>query len=326
MSDAMLTAVEPPSEPPVDLTRPLRPRPAPSLRPWAGTRLGEGVGEVWAAGPASIVTWPDGGTTSLDELAAAAGEDLVGSAGIDTLGRRFPLLAKLIDAAEWLSLQVHPDDALARRLYGPDAVGKDEAWLLLEGRPGARLVVGPAPGLAPEAVMTAVASGGLGLERLEVHDAVPGDVLDVPAGTIHAIGPGAFVYELEQPSDLTFRISDWGRPATTARPLHLDEACQAVIASQRARIVGSGWRLDGGALDARRLRLELVSGDSPTTRRPAGRSPEIVTAARGAVTLRGDGWTERLAALETAVLPAAVTTCDVVPDTGAVAAVGSLPR
>ncbi len=309
----------------MDLTRPLRPVPSPSPRPWAGTRLGPGIGEIWLAGPASLVDAGTDAPLTLDNLARTAGEALVGSAGMAMLGPRFPLLAKLIDAAEWLSLQVHPDDELARRLFGLEAVGKDEAWLVLEAAVDARLVVGPAGSMDASEVLSLVASGAMGLEACTVRSAQPGDVLSVPAGTVHAIGPGAFVYELEQPSDLTFRISDWGRPPLPGRRLHLEEASQAVDPSLRAEIAGSGWRLAGGALSGRRIRLELVPAGAAVTRGPAGRSPELVTAVGGCVTLAGEAFEDRLAPHETAVLPAAMEACRVVPDDGARAVVGSLP-
>jgi len=308
----------------LDLSRPLRPVLAPSLRPWAGTRLGDGVGEIWMAGPTSIVTLPDGSSMTLDELAVAAGVALVGTAGLAALGHRFPLLAKLIDAADWLSLQVHPDDDLARRLYGDAAVGKDEVWVLLEAGPGAQLVVGPGPHLDAAAVVSAVAAGTMGLDACEIRVPAPGETLNVRSGTIHAIGPDAFVYELEQPSDLTFRISDWGRPPVPGRHLHLDEARQAVVTGQRAELVGTGWRLDGGVLNDRHFRLELIT--AAAVRAPGLRSPEIVTAVGAAVTLRGEGWKERLGALETAVVPAAVASYAIEPDAGGVGLVGSLPR
>jgi len=308
----------------LDLTLPLRPVPAASLRPWAGKRLRVGVGEIWVAGPASVVTPADGSTMTLDELAGVAGAALVGTAGLAALGPRFPLLAKVIDAADWLSLQVHPDDDLARRLYGSAAVGKDEAWVLLEADGDTRLVTGPASHLDDAAVVDAVAAGTMGLDACEIRVPAPGETLNVRAGTIHAIGPGALVYELEQPSDLTFRISDWGRPAIQGRKLHLDEARQAVVTSQHVELVGTGWRLDGGALNDRHFRLEMVTASA--VREPGLRSPEVVTAVGAAVTLRGDGWTERLAALETAIIPAAVASYAIEPDAGGVALVGSLPR
>lgn len=310
----------------MELSRPLRPAAVPSPRPWAGSRLGQGVGELWVAGPASVVTLGGGARVTLDGLAASAGEALVGTAGIARLGRRFPLLAKLIDAADWLSLQVHPDDALARRLSGEGAVGKDEVWVVLGAGRDSRLVIGPAPGRDPADVVAAIAAGSMGLRDCELVAPEAGQTFDVRAGTVHAIGPGTFVYELEQPSDLTFRISDWGRPATSARRLHTEEARQAVAPSQRAQLAGRGWALDGGALEGRHLRLELLpAAAGPARRSTAGRSPEIVTAVGGTVALAGDGWDETLAALETAVVPAAVPGYGITAAAGAVAVVGSLP-
>ena len=309
----------------MDLSHPLRPAPAPSLRPWAGSRLGDGVGEIWTAGPASIVELGDGSSPTLDALAAEVGPGLVGAAGLAALGPRFPLLAKLIDAADWLSLQVHPDDELARRLHGPDAVGKDEAWLVLEAAPDARLVTGPARTLDHHHLLAMVEAGTMRLDDCEVRAPAAGETLNVRAGTIHAIGPGAFVYELEQPSDLTFRISDWDRPAIPGRHLHLAEAGRAVVPSLHAEAVGSGWRLAGDALNERHFRLELIGAGRSAARRPAGRSVEIVTAVSGAVTLVGLAFEEHLAALETAVVPAAVAAYEIVVAAGAIAVVGSLP-
>jgi mannose-6-phosphate isomerase len=310
----------------VDLDRPLRPEPETSLRPWAGARLGDGVGERWLAGPASLITLRDGSTTTLDALAAEAGGALVGTAGLALYGRRFPLLAKVIDAGEWLSLQVHPDDDLARRLYGPDAVGKDEAWVVLAAQPGSQLATGPAAGSDAAAVHAAIASGRMGLDECELVEPVAGDVLNVRSGTIHAIGAGAFVYEIEQPSDLTFRISDWGRPPTPGRHLHIEEARQAVDPALRSTLVGRRWQLDGGALETPRFRLEIVLGGQSATRRPAALGPDVVTAFGGEVTLAGPGWRESLAPLDTVVVPAGVAEYELETAGGAFALVGSLPR
>lgn len=310
--------------PALELTHPLHPMAAPSPRPWAGRRLGDGVGESWLAGPASRVPLPDGSATTLDELAARAGADLVGSAGMAALGGRFPLLAKLIDAADWLSLQVHPDDDLAKRLYGPAAVGKDECWIVLAASGGARLVIGPRDGLGREDVRAAVVAGTLSLDDLVLHEAADGDVLNVHAGTIHAIGPGAFIYELEQPSDITFRVSDWGRAPTSGRPLHPHEACEALTPT-RAGIAGTGWRIAGETLEERHFRLEIVDDAESSERRPAGRSLEVVTAVGAPVTLAADAWSEQLAPLETVVVPAAVPGYVITPARGGRALVGSLP-
>jgi mannose-6-phosphate isomerase len=310
------------------LLRPVRPVPVASLRPWAGTRLGDGVGELWLAGPDSPVIEEGprpapSDTETLGSLARRHGAAFVGRRGMALLGPRFPLLLKVIDAAGWLSLQVHPDDRLAGDLYGPDALGKTEAWVVLAAEPGARLVTGPREGTPEDELRAAIATGTLDRDRCADVEALPGDAFLVEAGTIHAIGAGTTVYEIEQPSDLTFRISDWGRAPTPSRPLHTAEALRAIVPEARVEPVGRGWALDGGRLDARPFRLEIVGPG--TTRAPAGESLEAVTAVGGPVTLRGEGWEEALEELETVVVPALVDGYEVDPGPRARAFVGTIP-
>lgn len=303
---------------------PFSPVPVTSVRPWAGHRLAladEHIGELWLAGPASLVA--PGGPT-LDELAAARGATLVGQRGMALLGPRFPLLVKLIDAADWLSLQVHPGDALARELYGPDAVGKTEAWVVLDGTQATPFVTGPASGLGPDQVRAVIADGTMGLRHCTTTVAAAGDVLLLRAGTIHAIGAGALVYEIEQPSDLTFRISDWGRP--TGRTLHTAESLRAVDPAAHAEPRGSGFVIDGGMLEVPEFRLELVRGGvDPTTRTPAGRSLEVLTVLGGSAVVRGAGWSETLTAPATLVVPAAVPSYRLEPAADALIAIAGIP-
>jgi mannose-6-phosphate isomerase len=299
---------------------PFRPVPAPSVRPWAGSRLAPAdahVGELWLAGPDSRVVGSDGGTLTLDELAAIHGPALVGTAGMARYGARFPLLVKLIDAADWLSLQVHPDDALARELYGPEAVGKAEAWVVLDADEGTELVTGPADDLDATVLLTAIASGEAGHRHCRHSPATPGDTLMLEPGTLHAIGPGTLVYEIEQPSDITFRISDWGRPGRT---LHTAESVRALRPARHAQPAGAGFRLDGGVLTAEAFRLELTRKEERRT--PGGQSPEVVSVLAGSAVARGDGWTEMLRAWETVVVPAATGAYVVEPASGAVVGIG----
>ncbi|MEO8470269.1 MAG: type I phosphomannose isomerase catalytic subunit [Chloroflexota bacterium] len=305
----------------------MRPIPAPSLRPWAGARLGAvgaGVGELWLAGPASVVDIGEGPTT-LDELAVAAGEAFLGDAAMHLLGPRFPLIVKLIDAAEWLSLQVHPDDALASELYGPRALGKAEAWLVLGADANTRLVTGPRHDLGEQTLRSEIEAGTLGREHCEELVAKPGDVLMLEPGTLHAIGAGAFVYEIEQPSDLTFRMSDWGRPPTPGRTLHLEESLRAVRSDAHARPVGHDWHLDDGELSVREFRLEIAHLQAPVTRRPAGRSLEVVTAIGAPIRVTGDGWAEVLDLWETIVVPASVAEYRLDGEAASMACFGSIP-
>ena len=239
------------------------------------------------------------------------------------LGPRFPLIAKLIDAGDWLSLQVHPDDALARDLYGPEAVGKIEAWLVIDADPAGQLVTGSAADVDEESLRNAIAAGTASHRDCHHQQAVPGETLLIRAGTLHAIGAGTFMYEIEQPSDLTFRISDWGRP--TGRTLHVAEALRALRPQLRAEAVGSGFRLDGGSLEVSEFRLELPDLAVPVDRHPGGRSCEVVTAIRGTLRLAGDGWSETIAPYETLVVPAAVDAYVIEGPAGGIACVAGLP-
>jgi mannose-6-phosphate isomerase len=307
---------------------PLRPIPVPSIRPWAGHRLGEAadqVGELWLAGPDSLVETAPGELASLDALAAATGADLVGEAGFRLLGPRFPLIVKLIDAAEWLSLQVHPSDALAAELYGPGALGKTEAWLILEADAGTQLVTGPGADLSEVDLRAAIAAGTLERDACEVRPAVPGETLLLEPGTLHAIGAGTFVYEIEQPSDLTFRISDWGRPAVPGRSLHPEESLRAIRADAHAVPLGQDWHLDGGALAVREFRLEILDLPGAFVRHPGGRSLEVVTVLDGVVLVTGDGWSERLDRWETLVIPASAAGYRIESGAGGRVCIGSVP-
>lgn len=308
--------------------RPLRPIPRPSVRPWAGLRLGdedEHVGELWLAGPDSVVEVADGHELTLDEVAASAGEGFVGTRAMRLLGPRFPLLVKVIDAAEWLSLQVHPSDELALELYGEGRLGKAEAWLVLDASPGSQLVTGPRRDLPEAELRGAIRDGAVGRAHCDTRPCVPGDVLLLEAGTMHAIGAGAFVYEIEQPSDLTFRMSDWGRPATAERPLHVAAALRAIRPEARAVPVGRDWRLDGGALSVREFRLEIAAVPTAAARRPAGESLEVVTAIRGRAELGGHGWHEVLEPYETLVVPASVAEYRIEGPAGGLVCVGTVP-
>lgn len=173
---------------------------------------------------------------TLGELVRDQGPDLVGEALSRELFRddrpqslrgRFPLLFKFLDAHRDLSVQVHPDDAMAARLSPPD-LGKTEAWHVLATTPGARIYAGLKKGVTPPDWTAAVASGEV--ETL-LHSFEPqvGDTVFVEAGTVHALGKGLLIAEIQQASDTTFRLFDWNRvdAAGNARELHLSQGLAA---------------------------------------------------------------------------------------------------
>ncbi len=199
--------------------------------PWGGrnlaTVLGRAIPDGIVAESWDIAAHPNGSSTvangplagkTLPQVMALLGESLVGenSAAALELGK-FPLLIKLLDANRWLSVQVHPNDEYGLRREGE--FGKTEMWVVLHAEPGAELIYGFRRGVSRAAYAEVIGTerSADDLHRVAVQ---PGDVIFVPAGAIHALGPGIIVAEIQQNSDTTYRIFDWGRP----RPLHLEQA------------------------------------------------------------------------------------------------------
>jgi mannose-6-phosphate isomerase len=153
------------------------------------------------------------------------GHDLTGHVAPD---RTFPILTKLIDAHEVLSVQVHPDDRWAQELEG-EANGKTECWYVIAAEPGSTLTYGFSRDVTPDEYAQLVREGRLD-EVLRSLTVQPGDVLYIPAGTVHAIGAGVLVFELQQTSDVTYRIYDWNRRDASGktRELHVDKARQVL--------------------------------------------------------------------------------------------------
>jgi mannose-6-phosphate isomerase len=136
-------------------------------------------------------------------------------------GNRLPFIAKFIDAAEWLSIQVHPDDCVAKALRESDP-GKEEAWLVVSARPGATLVLGVSREMTFEKLIELCEQNSY-KECLNFVPVEPGDVISVPPGTLHSAGKGIILLEVSANSDLTYRIDDWNRKSPK-RELHRDKA------------------------------------------------------------------------------------------------------
>ncbi len=197
---------------------------------WGGQRLrpGQHTAEQWAVYEGNLIARhpnrrePFAGRR-LAEIAGDYGAALLGETTMARTGARFPLLIKLLDCAQWLSVQVHPDDAQAAALEGPEHFGKTEAWHVLDAAPDARLIAGVQPGIETEALTAAIRGGGI-LEHLQYRNVQPGNTVFMPAGTIHALGPGLLIYEVQQTSDITYRVYDWDRLQTGGRVLHIDKS------------------------------------------------------------------------------------------------------
>ena len=164
---------------------------------------------------------------NLNELLEIYLTDLVGEKNYEKYGLGFPLLIKFIDAQDNLSVQVHPDDAFAQEKYGQN--GKTEMWHVIQADEGAGLYVGFSQMITAQQYMDAVENGTLE-NYLKFYPVKAGDTFMIPAGTVHAIGKGVLLAEIQQPSDITFRIYDWNRVDANGerRELHTEEAFEAI--------------------------------------------------------------------------------------------------
>jgi mannose-6-phosphate isomerase len=191
----------------------------------------EAVGESWeisgVKGNETIVATGQDKGKSLNQLVSEQKEKLVGKDNYERFGDEFPLLIKFIDACQDLSIQVHPDDETAHRLG--KTRGKTEMWYVLESAPGAMLYNGLKKKITPEEYEEMVENDTItdALARYEVKE---GDVFFIPAGRIHAIGSGCFVAEIQETSDVTYRIYDFKRKDKNGnyRELHTKEAAMSI--------------------------------------------------------------------------------------------------
>jgi mannose-6-phosphate isomerase len=229
------------------ITQPLRLNPEYREYVWGGARLRPEIvptAEAWVVYEKDLVaSGPYVGCT-LADLATEFGVDLLGRKAVSQTGTRFPVLVKILDCAQWLSLQVHPNDEQAVALEGLGMFGKTEAWQVLEAAPEAQLIAGMKPGVSAESLADSIRNGTV-LDMVQMLEVRAGDTLFMSPGTIHALGPGLLIYEIQQTSDLTYRVYDWGRLLTETRKLHIDKALavsrpDAVGAVQPAPVLADG--------------------------------------------------------------------------------------
>lgn len=272
------------------------------------------IGESWECWDTNTVRNGALAGSSIAALRAMLGASLLGD--LDA-SRPFPVLTKIIDARDWLSVQVHPDDAYAQRVE-QQPNGKTECWYIFSAQEGAELVLGWTHATTREEYERRVKDGTLGdiLRRLPVH---AGDAFYLPAGTLHAIGAGIVLFETQQASDLTYRIFDWNRVDADGKPrqLHVDKAADVLdyAAGTSGAVEQLSYRfedLDRVALIAdRRFVVErITAGTDPASIATHGR-PLIVMALEHPLALEANGRAETLDAYQTALIPAAASWCTV---------------
>lgn len=261
-----------------------------------------------------VADGPLQGVSLRDLVRHRGGELLGGHVGSRT---QFPLLVKYLDANQNLSVQVHPDDEKGRRLANDN--GKTESWVILHAEPGGLIYSGLRAGVT-RAEFAEALTGGEVEPLLHRFEAKPGDCLLIPAGTVHAIGAGIVLAEIQQMSDATFRVYDWGRvgPDGAPRQLHIAEALESTD-------------FDRGPVNPVRPDVEVIAGG---TRERLTRCPyfalerlrlsgptsvgsddrfTIVLGLAGETEIRHEGSSHRLAFGQTCLLPAALGECALVP-------------
>ena len=283
---------------------------------WGGNRLRQGkiTAEVWAVHEENqISSGPLAGQT-LALAAERLGPDLLGTLPVERTGRRFPLLIKLLDCAQWLSLQVHPNDQQAVQLEGPGHFGKTEAWHFLESAPEAEIFCGFRPGIARDAIRQSIRDGSIldYAQRIHVNT---GDTFFIKPGTLHALGPGLLVYEVQQTSNITYRVYDWGRPASAGRQLHIDQSLAVLDLDAAGQPVPQPNFTDGAIQELVKcnfFNLEILDSDQNNlVLTPAGKSFHAITVIEGSVKLAGKDWELDLDRFSTAIVPACVSEYEV---------------
>jgi len=255
-------------------------------RVWGGELLhpsssGTPIGEAWIAYGESVVTAGPRAGLTVDDLLREDRAALLGTRGAAQGG--FPLLIKLLDCADWLSVQVHPNDRQAESMVGPGERGKTEAWHMLRAAPDAEILAGVQDGTTRDALAHAIRSGSV-LDVAERHRVEAGDTVFIPAGTLHALGPGLLLYEVQQSSDTTYRVYDWDRPASAGRALHLEESVAVTDPALRGDLRPASVTHGQGTLTSSAYfeltGLHLMAGHAYTGD-TAGQSVQIVTVTEG---------------------------------------------
>jgi len=221
------------------------------------------IGESWeisaVPGHESVVAEGPYKGMTITGLIDRFGENLLGKRSIKKYGESFPLLIKIIDASDNLSVQVHPDDALAAKRHG--SLGKTEMWYIIDTEKDAKIFAGLRTAMTPDDYVKRVAQGTFA-ETLAVHTSEPDDVFFLPAGRVHAIGAGNLLAEIQESSDITYRIYDYDRrdASGNTRELHTELAKEAIDYT-----VHSDYK--NKPAEADKPDCELVSCEHFTTRR-----------------------------------------------------------
>jgi mannose-6-phosphate isomerase len=277
---------------------------------WGGEKLRPGhapTAEAWVVWEGDVIENGAFSGKTLGEISSQFGEAFLGTKTANQTGTKFPLLIKLLDCAQWLSLQVHPNNDQAIELESTGQFGKTEAWHILEAEPDARLIAGLKPNTPQNALEDSIRKGTI-LEHVQYASIKQGDTIFMPAGTLHALGPGLLVYEVQQTSDWTYRVYDWGRPATEKRPLHIDKSIRVTRSDLAAPITPIPDAADGARYmlaQCEYFKLEMLAGVSKGIELDTrGESFHAITVIEGNAILKAGNEQVELVRFQTAIIPA----------------------
>jgi mannose-6-phosphate isomerase len=279
---------------------------------WGGEKLRPGhspTAEAWVVWEDDVIESGKLTGKTIGEVASQFGEAFLGAKVMSRTGSRFPLLIKLLDCEQWLSLQVHPNDEQAIELEGAGQFGKTEAWHILEAEPDAKVIAGLKPNTSPETLAEAIRNGSI-MDHAQYVNMNQGDTVFMPAGTLHGIGAGILLYEVQQTSNWTYRVYDWDRPATDNRPLHIEKSVQVTRADYTAPVTSMPETGDGTRhtlVECVHFTLEMLSAQTKSIDLDTkGESFHAITVIEGKALLKASDEQVELDKFQTAVVPAQV--------------------
>ncbi len=245
---------------------------------------------------------------TLAKVVELEGTALLGSKVVQRTGRRFPLLIKLLDCADWLSLQVHPNNEQAKKLVAPNQFGKAEAWYVIDADTNAQLISGFKPNVTRPDIQLAAGKKEM-LDLVERRIVKTGDTIFITPGTIHALGPGLLIYEVQQNSDITYRVYDWDRPMDGGRKLHIAESIEVLNPNEKGIVKELDEKAQSTPIttlaSCQFFSLTMLRGNKSSVRiNTVGESFATITSLNGTITIKGDDWDYQLAPLETLFIPA----------------------
>ena len=294
------------------------------LTEWKNLPLQQHIGESWEVSthpllPSVIANGTYAGYP-LADVVSKMPEAILGRAVAKQYNGQFPLLVKFIDTKEDLSVQVHPDNDMAMRVH--KQMGKSEMWYVVDAEPDSYIYAGFKEELSPEQYAARVADGTI-LDALAKHEIHAGDVFYIPAGRVHAIGKGVLLVEVQQTSDLTYRIYDYNRPGLDGQPraLHTELAAEALdfrVYPEYRNRYNDTIDTANNCLDTEHFSVRVVSLNNPIRRNMVDYDSFVIsTCVHGACKIRIRSTHDEIELQEgfSCLIPAAIADYDIVPKT-----------